>query len=411
MSGDGRMVIVGGGLAGAKAAETLRDEGFDGEVVLVGDEPDLPYERPPLSKEALRGEKPFESSRVHEPGFYDEHGITVRTGVRAVSLDPTAKALGLDDGSRLEFAALLLATGAAPRRLDVPGSATPGVHYLRTIADSRALHARLRPGQRVVVVGAGWIGCEVAASARTLGADVTVVDPLGVPLERVLGVEVGQALQRLHEERGVRFRLGRGVSRLVGGQRIEAVETSDGEVVAADVVVAAVGVRPRTELAVAAGITVDAHGVVVDQMLRTSAPDVYAAGDVVCQAHPFYGAHLHVEHWAVALNQGPAAALAMLGRGEPYRRLPYFYSDQYDLGLEYLGHAHAWDRLVVRGDLAAREFVGFYVADDRVRAGIAVNVWDTVEPLRSLVELGRAVPDAVLADPDTPLTELATATP
>jgi 3-phenylpropionate/trans-cinnamate dioxygenase ferredoxin reductase subunit len=378
-------VIVGAGLAGAKAAEELRTQGFDGRIVLVGDEFERPYERPPLSKELLRGEIPVEKVFVHPAGFYDAQGIELVTALRALAIDPTERMLRFGTGERLHYTRLLLATGSRPRLLPVPGADLEGVHYLRTLDDARILGNELRLAERVVVIGGGWIGSEVAASARQPGTSVAIVDPADVLLERVLGREIGAFYTALHERHGVQVHTGTGVEALTGQGRVRAVHTSEGRTLPADLVVVGVGVTPRTELAEAAGLTLD-NGVVVDQMLQSSDPDVFAAGDVANAFHPLYGRHLRVEHWANALNQGKAAALNMLGRAVPYARVPYFYSDQYDVGMEYRGHGEGAARVVVDGDVQGGEFVSAWVDDaGRVLAAMNVNVWDRSDELEAMV--------------------------
>jgi 3-phenylpropionate/trans-cinnamate dioxygenase ferredoxin reductase component len=404
MSAEQTYVIVGASVAGAKAAETLRAEGFEGRVVLVGAEAKRPYERPPLSKDYLRGEAGMEKVYVHDAGFYAEHDIELQLERRAVGLDTSSSELALDNDERLRYHGLLLATGAQPRRLPVPGAELDGVLYLRSIEDSDALRERLDRGGAVVVVGAGWIGAEVAASARQLGLDVTVLDPLGVPLERVLGVEVGTVYRDIHTDHGTKLLMGVGVEAFEGGTAVERVRTSDGRSLECDFVVVGVGVEPRTELGANAGLSLD-NGIVVDDQLRTSAPAVFAAGDVANAYHPFYGERIRVEHWANALNQGPAAARNMLGGSEPYDRLPYFFSDQYDVGMEYSGFARTWDRVVFRGDPTSREFIAFWLVEDRVVAGMNVNVWDVTEPIQALIRDRVPVDDRRLADTDTPLTQ------
>src|ERR687898_2722889 len=399
-------VIVGAGLAGAKAAETLRQEGFDGRVVLVGAEDERPYERPPLSKEYLRGEAGREKVYVHEEGFYAEYDIELRLGRTAESLDTSNRELELDDGERLRYDRLLLTTGAEPRRLSIPGAELDGVLYLRSVQDSDVLRARLDGGGALVVVGAGWIGAEVAASARQRGLEVTVIEPASVPLERVLGPEVGAIYRDIHSDHGVRMLLGTGVEAFEGDGRVERVRTSDGRVTDCDFVVVGVGVQPRTQLAAEAGLAIS-NGVLVDERLRANAPGVFAAGDVANAVHPFYGEPVRVEHWANALNQAPAAARNMLDQSVPYDRLPYFFSDQYDVGIEYSGYARGCDRVVVRGDPAAREFIAFWMFQDRVMAGMNVNVWDVTDPIKRLIGERIAVDDRQLADPDVSLDELA----
>src|SRR4051794_4818711 len=406
MSSDQTFVIVGAGLAGAKAAESLRGEGFDGRVVLIGAEPERPYERPPLSKDYLRGEAGREKIYVHDEGFYAEHDIELSLGCTATSLDTTAREIALDGGERLPYDRLLIAVGAEPRRLQIPGGELDGVLYLRSVEDSDALRERLDRGGSVVVIGAGWIGAEVAASARQRGLEVTVLDPMTVPLERVLGTEVGAIYRDVHADHGVRMLHGTSVAAFEGTTAVERVRTSDGRGLECDFVVVGVGVQPRTELAAQAGIAVD-NGILVDERLHTSAPSVFAAGDVTNAQHPFYGERIRVEHWANALHQGPLAARAMLGQGDAYDRLPYFFSDQYDVGMEYAGFARSWDRVVFRGDPASREFVAFWIADDRVVAGMNVNVWDVTDPIQRLISGRVAIADRRLADPDIAIEDFA----
>jgi 3-phenylpropionate/trans-cinnamate dioxygenase ferredoxin reductase component len=405
MTNDRTFVIVGASLAGAKAAETLRAEGFDERVVLIGAEHERPYERPPLSKDYLRGEVDRETVYVHPDGYYAEHEIELRLGRTAVSLNTAARELALDDGERLRYDRLLLTIGAEPRRLSIPGAELDGVLYLRSVADCDALRARLDRGGAVVVVGAGWIGAEVAASARQRGLEVTVIDPLTVPLERVLGTEVGAVYRDLHLDHGVQMLLGTGVEAFEGGTAVERVRTTDGRELDCDFVVVGVGVQPRTALAAQAGLAVD-NGILVDEHLRTTAPGVFAAGDVANAHHPFYGEPIRVEHWANALHQGPIAARAMLGEPDVYDRLPYFFSDQYDVGMEYAGFARTWDRIVFRGDPATREFIAFWLVEDRVVAGMNANVWDVTDPIQRLIRDRVAVDDRRLADPGVSLEDL-----
>jgi len=400
-------VIVGASLTGATAAATLREEGFDGRIVLVGAETERPYERPPLSKDYLRGESGRDELYVHEQFFYAEHEIELRLGETAVALDAREHAVTLSRDERLAFDRLLLATGAEPRRLNVPGGDLDGVHELRSVASSDAIRARLDRGGKVVVVGAGWIGSEAAASARQRGLEVTVIEPASVPLERVLGTEVGAIYRDLHADHGVELLLGTGVEAFEGDGAVERVRTSSGRAVDCDFVIVGVGVAPRTQLAEGAGLAVE-NGVVVDGRLRTSAPDVFAAGDLARHDHPTYGP-LRVEHWDNALHQGPAAARAMLGRDEPYDHVPYFFSDQYDVGMEYSGYAPRWDRVVFRGDPARRGFIAFWLQEDRLLAAMNVNVWDVSDALREVLAARVAVDDAALADPDVPLDRLARA--
>jgi 3-phenylpropionate/trans-cinnamate dioxygenase ferredoxin reductase component len=406
MTSDQTHVIVGASLAGAKAAETLREEGFDGRVVLIGAEADRPYERPPLSKDYLRGEVGREKVYVHDERFYAERDIELRLGRTAVSLDSSSRELALDDGERLRYDRLLLTTGAEPRRLSIPGAELDGVLYLRSVQDSDTLRQRLDRGGAVVVVGAGWIGAEVAASARQRGLEVTVLDPASVPLERVMGTEVGAIYRDIHADHGVRMLMGTGVEAFEGAGAVERVRTSDGRELECDFAVVGVGVEPRTGLAAQAGIAVD-NGILVDEHCQTSAPGVFAAGDVANAHHPFYGERIRIEHWANALNQGPAAARSLLGGSAAYERLPYFFSDQYDVGMEYKGFARSWDRVVFRGDPATREFAAFWMVEDHVVAGMNVNVWDVADPIKHLIGGRAAVDDRRLADPDVPLDAVA----
>jgi 3-phenylpropionate/trans-cinnamate dioxygenase ferredoxin reductase subunit len=406
MTTDQTLVIVGASLAGAKAAEGARGAGFDGRVVLVGDEQELPYERPPLSKAVLRGEADPETTRVHDDDFYATHDIELLTGRAVEALDPDAHQVHLDAGDVMSFTAAVLTTGAAPRRLDIPGAELSGVHYLRQIDDSRRLGAAIRDAGRVAVIGAGWIGSEVAASARQMGAEVVLVDPAPTPLHGVLGDEIGEVFRRLHADHGVTLRLRTGVAELRGTDRVEQVVLSDGRVEAADIVVVGVGVTPRVELAAAAGLKVD-DGIVVDEQLRASAPDVYAAGDVASAWHPHYGRHLRVEHWANALNQGTTAGINAAGGDERYTRLPYFFSDQYDLGMEYVGHSDPGDAVVVRGSLDDRQFIAIWHHHGIVTAAMNVNVWDVVEELKAIIAAGRPLDPKRLADPAVPLRDLA----
>ncbi|HZB19951.1 MAG TPA: FAD-dependent oxidoreductase [Blastococcus sp.] len=401
-------VIVGGGLAGAKAAETLRSEGFDGPVVLVAGEPEVPYERPPLSKDYLLGKADRESPRVHAPEWYAEHQVELRTGVQATRLDPARHRLTLDTGEELAYAKLLLATGASARRLPVPGADLEGVRYLRTFADSDRLLADLSGGgRRVVIVGAGWIGLEVAAAARSHGNEVTVVEPQPTPLHAVLGPEMGAVFARLHRAHGVDLFTDTTVREFRGDSgRVETVATDAHAGLPADLVVVGIGAAPNVELAAAAGLEVE-NGVITDHALRTSAPDVFAAGDVASSFHPLYGRYVRVEHWANALNGGPAAARSMLGQEISYDRVPYFFTDQYDLGMEYSGLGGPADTVVTRGNPDDGEFIAFWMGSGRITAGMNVNVWDVTEPIQELIRVRRQVPVASLTDPDIPLERLA----
>jgi 3-phenylpropionate/trans-cinnamate dioxygenase ferredoxin reductase component len=405
---DRTFVIVGASLAGAKAAETLREEGFAGRVVLLGEEPEPPYERPPLSKGYLLGSDERNTAFVHDRAWYDKQNIELRTGVRVEALDPAAHTVTLATGERLGYDELLLTTGSVIRTLPVPGTDLVGVHYLRRIEHSDALRGVLVEGARVVVVGGGWIGLEVAAAARTHGATVTLVEIDTLPLRRVLGDEVAQVFADLHTAHGVDLRLGTGVREIVGeGGRVASVTLDDGSSVPADVVLIGVGITPAVELAQEAGLDVD-NGVLVDASLRTSDPDIYAAGDVANIENPLLHRRLRVEHWSNALNGGPAAARSMLGQDVVYDRVPYFFTDQYDLGMEYSGYAEpgGYDQVVFRGDVAGGEFIAFWLADGRVLAGMNVNIWDVTDDIERLVRSGARVDPARLADPGVPLAEL-----
>jgi 3-phenylpropionate/trans-cinnamate dioxygenase ferredoxin reductase component len=399
-------IILGASLAGAKAAEELRERGFDGKVVLVGSEQERPYERPPLTKDYLRGESDRDKAYVHPEGFYAEREIELMSGLTATSIDPDASTVTLEDGSELNYDRLLLTTGAEPREIPVPGADLEGVYYLRTLDDSDLLRQRLDAGGRVAVIGGGWIGSEFAASARQKGLEVALIDPLEIPMARLFGEEVGSFYRDVHAQRGVELLLGDGVRSFEGDGPVNRVITTSGKTVECDFVVVGIGVAPRVALAQAAGIKID-NGVVVDEHLTTSADNVFAAGDVANAWHPFYKQQIRVEHWANALNQGPAAARAMLGDDAGYERLPYFFSDQYDVGMEYSGYAIDWDEVVFRGSPESGEFVAFWLQDGRVAAGMNVNIWDVNEHVQGLIRSRARVNNAELADPDTSLESIA----
>ncbi|MGD1050436.1 MAG: FAD-dependent oxidoreductase [Solirubrobacteraceae bacterium] len=404
MSGS-TFVIVGASLAGAKAAEELRSQGFDGRVLLLGAESERPYERPPLTKDYLRGESEREQAYVHAASFYAENEIELETGTAVTQIDPASRRVTLADGRAIEFDRLLLTTGAEPRRIPVDGATLDGVHYLRTLADCDVLRELLTAGGHAVVVGAGWIGSEFAASARQRGLEVTVVDPLELPNERLFGAEIGTFYRDVHTSHGVEMVLGEGVEALLGDTAVKAVRTAGGREIACDFVVVGIGVEPRVQLAQAAGLDVD-NGILVSEALETSAPTVFAAGDAAHALHPFYGARIRLEHWANALNQGPAAARSMLGQATSYDRIPYFFSDQYDVGMEYAGYAPKWDEIVFRGERDSGKFIAFYLKDQRVIAGMNVNVWDVNEQIQALIRSRKPIPRAALSDADTPLETL-----
>ena len=409
MSGSSAYVIAGAGLAGAKAAETLRGEGFDGPVVLIGDEAERPYERPPLSKDYLLGKAERETIYVHPESWYADNGVQLRLGVPVTGIDRAAHEVALADGTRIGYARLLLATGSSPRRLPVPGAGTDGVLYLRRVDDSDRIKATFQGASRIAVIGAGWIGLETAAAARAAGVEVTILEAAELPLLRVLGAEVARVFAGLHREQGVDLRFGVQVSEITNaGGRVTGVRLADGSQVQADAVIVGVGITPNTQLAEAAGLETG-NGVVVDAALRSSDPDVFAAGDVARALHPLLGQHIRVEHWANALNQPQAAARAMLGQDVCYDKVPYFYTDQYDLGMEYAGYVEPgrYDQVVCRGDVDGREFIAFWLAGGRVLAGMNVNIWDVNDAIQDLVSGGRQVDPARLADPGVPLDEVA----
>ncbi|MCC3326407.1 NAD(P)/FAD-dependent oxidoreductase [Nocardia abscessus] len=410
MSSDQHFVIVGGGLGAAKIAEALRAKDFDGIVTLIGAEEHLPYERPPLSKEHLAGKKSFPEFIVDPAQWYRDHHIDVRLGTTVTGLDPAAKTITLPDGSTLSYDKLALATGSTPRTLPVPGADAPNVYTLRTIEDSDTLIELFGSARRIVIIGAGWIGLEVAAAARAAGVEVTIVERGDLPLRAALGPEMGQVFADLHRANGVDFRFEAQVEAITTEEAIatdvaNGVRLADGSTIEADAVLVAVGARPNVELAADAGLAVD-DGVLVDERLATSDPDIVAVGDIAAQQHPVLGRRIRVEHWANALNQPAVAAATMLGKQAAYDRLPYFFTDQYDLGMEYTGFAapEEYAKVVVRGDAAAREFVAFWLdSADRVLAGMNVNVWDVTDRIKELILAGEPVDPDRLADTTTDL--------
>jgi NADPH-dependent 2,4-dienoyl-CoA reductase/sulfur reductase-like enzyme len=401
-------VIVGASLAGAKAAEALRDEGFDGAVVLIGAEDELPYERPPLSKGYLQGKDARDSFIVHEEGWYAEHDVDLRRATIVTSIDRSGHRVELDNGDFVQYDRLLISTGASPRRLDIPGGDLDGVHYLRTVGDSERLSAALRGGGQVVIAGGGWIGLETAAAAREYGCEVTILEPESGVLRRALGPEVGEIFADLHRSHGVTFRFGEGLGEVTGsGGAVTGAITSSGAELPARTVIIAVGVAPNTGLAAGAGLEVD-NGIVVDKGLRSSAPDIFAAGDVANAFNTLLGRRIRVEHWGNALASGPVAARSMLGKDAAYDWVPYFFSDQYDLGMEVAGlpEAGTYDDVVYRGDKDSLEFIAFWLAGRVVVAGMNANVWDVNDDIQALIRAGAEVDIARLTDPDIPLTDL-----
>jgi 3-phenylpropionate/trans-cinnamate dioxygenase ferredoxin reductase subunit len=397
-------VIIGAGLTGAKAAETLRGEGFEGHVTLIGEEPWIPYERPPLSKGFLLGKEPQEKAYVHPEGWEEEHGIDLLLGTTVLSVDRPARDVVLHEGARVRYDKLLLATGAAPRRLDIAGTELHGVHYLRTLADSLSLREAISAGgRRVVVIGAGWIGLECAAAAREYGNEVTIVEPLATPLQRAIGPELGEIFGNLHRKHGCELLTSEGAAAIRGsGGRVTHVVTASGRELQADLVVIGVGAVPNVGTAIDAGLEVE-NGVLVDSALCTSDADIFANMD-----HPLYGRRIRVEHWANALNGGPAAARSMLGHQVVYDRVPYFFTDQYELGMEFSGLADAgtYDEVVFRGSVDSLEFIAFWLSAGRVVAGMNVNVWDVTDQIQALIRSGKPMDPARLTDHGIPLTDL-----
>ncbi|HUD18078.1 MAG TPA: FAD-dependent oxidoreductase [Acidimicrobiales bacterium] len=405
MTAQQTFVIVGASLAGAKAAEALRAVGFDGRVVLIGEEAERPYERPPLSKDYLQGKSEKDKIYVHPEGWYAGHDVELRLGSRVTAIDRAARQLITQGGERIGYDKLLVTTGSSPRRLPVPGHDLDGVLYLRGVADCEAIKAAFATAKRAAIIGAGWIGLETAAAARAAAVDVTVLERAKLPLLGVLGPEVAAIYAALHAEHGVELRMGVEVAEITGvGHRASGVRLADGSQIDADVVVVGVGISPNTELAELAGLATD-NGIVVDEHLRSSDPDVFAAGDVANAYYPSLGRHLRLEHWSAALNQGPVAAANMVGRRTVYDHVPYFFSDQYDMGMEYWGYVEAsrYDQVVFRGEVAKREFIAFWLREDRVLAGMNVNVWDQGDAITALIQSGRQVDAARLADPDMAL--------
>ncbi|WP_209647719.1 NAD(P)/FAD-dependent oxidoreductase [Kibdelosporangium banguiense] len=387
-------VIAGGGLAGAKGAEALRDQGFDGDIVLVADESHRPYERPPLSKDFLAGKAERDSVFVHDENWYAEHNVDLRLGVAATAIDRAAHQVRLADGSSVEYSKLLLATGSSPRRF--PGA--EDALYLRRIGDSERIKSVIASSSRLIVIGAGWIGLEATAAARNAGVEVTVLESAELPLLAAIGPEVAQVYADLHRAHDVDLRFGVEVDQV----NFKSVGLVDGTVLDADAVLIGIGASPNVDLAKKAGLDVD-NGVLVDAGLRTSDPDIFAAGDIANATHPLLGRRIRVEHWANALNQPAVAATNMLDGDATYDELPYFYTDQYDLGMEYIGDITGYDRVVFRGDVPGREFIAFWLKDNRVLAGMNVNIWDVVDPIKQLIRSGKQIDPDRLANPEVSL--------
>ena len=400
-------VIIGGGLGGAKAAEALRDKGFDGKVVLLTDEEYLPYERPPLSKDFLAGKKSLSDFTVHDSDWYRENKIDLRVDAEAVSIDPTEHTVSLADDSEVHYDKLLLATGSRARWLSIPGAESTGVHHLRKYDDASNLNTALKEGSSLAIIGAGWIGLEIAASARQRGVDVTVVETAKVPLSAAVGEEVGKVFAQLHRDHGVDLRLDTEVKEItVEDGKATGLKLGDGSTITADRVLIAVGAQPNIELAERAGLATEGGGVLVDASLRTANPDIYAVGDIAAAEHPLFEERIRTEHWANALKQPDVAVAGMLGEPGEYQELPYFFTDQYDLGMEYAGHAPDYQRVVFRGDKDGRKFVAFWLnTDNHLLAGMQVNIWDALDDIKSLIRKKAPVDPDKLADPEVPLSD------
>ncbi|MEU5547082.1 FAD-dependent oxidoreductase [Streptomyces sioyaensis] len=402
-------VIVGASLAGAKAAEALRGHGFDGRILLIGDEPDRPYERPPLSKGYLQGKQDRDAIFVHPAQWYADQAVDLRRDTLVTALDRDRNTVTVSGGETIGYDKLLLTTGASPRPLPVPGADLEGVLYLRRVGDCERILQTFQSASRIIFVGGGWIGLEVAAAARDAGVAATVLEADDLPLLRVMGRRIAPIFADLHREHGVDLRLTARVAEIVGENgTVAGVRLANGTRIEADAVVVGIGAVPNTHLADASGLHVD-NGITVDASLRTSDPDIHAAGDVANAFHPMLGKHIRVEHWANALHQPDTAARSMLGQTATYDRVPYFFTDQYDLGMEYAGYTEpgGYDDVVVRGDLTSRQFIAFWTAGDRVLAGMNVNIWDVNEAIQHLIRSGARVDRVRLADPDVPLEELA----
>jgi 3-phenylpropionate/trans-cinnamate dioxygenase ferredoxin reductase subunit len=364
------MVIVGGGKAGGTAAATLRDEGFEGPVVLISREPGIPFGRPPLSKTYLRSEEDLNGWYVKPTDWYEANDVELRTE-SVVAVDPAAHTLALGSGQQLEYQKLLLATGGRNRRLRIPGAELPGIYYLRTVADCDAIKREAAAGRRATVVGMGFIGCEVAASLTQLGMHVTAVFPGTTPLERVLGKQIGALIGGIHGANGVRMLAGAQVSAFEGTERLEAVVLAGGERVACEFAVVGVGIDPEVPVVAGSSMAQD-NGIVVDERCRSGAADLYAAGDVANHLHPVFG-RIRVEHYNSADHHGAAAARSMLGSAAPFDYIHNFWSDQYEHTLQYVGHATNWDDFAVRGSLREGKLVGFYLLAGVVQAAIGFD--------------------------------------
>jgi 3-phenylpropionate/trans-cinnamate dioxygenase ferredoxin reductase subunit len=399
-------VIVGAGLTGGSAVVALREEGFGGNVVLIGAEPEVPYERPPLSKEYLRGEATFEDTLVRPPNFYPDQGIETRLGVRATKVDLAGKVVELEDGNRVPYDKVLIATGGRNRRPPIPGLDLEGVYDLRTVSDADRIRSQVAPGRKVVIVGMGFIGSEVAASLRMLGMEVSVIARSKLPLDRVLGEEIARVMQSIHRDQGVEMVFEDAAEAFEGVGRVERVRTQGGRVIACDFVVVGLGIEPLTEVVAGSAVRIE-NGIVVDEHCRTSVEGVYAAGDVANHYHPVFDRRIRVEHWQHAIKHGQAAARSMLGSQKPYDEVYWFWSDQYTYNLQYAGFATDWDELIVRGSLQKRKFVAFYLKGGRILATVGMNRGKDVRQSMGLIKAGVQVDLARLRDEAVQVRDLA----
>ena len=404
------VAIVGASLAGSSAAATLREEGFDGRVVLIGAEPQLPYDRPPLSKNYLRGVTPFEKTLLRPADFYRERDIEMRLGTTVTRVDVEKRTLALHDGERLDFDQLLIATGGKNRRFPIPGIDLPGVYDLRTVADADRIREAMARGGRAVVVGLGFIGAEVAAAMRQTGLDVVAIEPFKTPLYRALGEEIGRVVEGLHRDNGVEMILDDAVTAFEGAGKVERVVTRNGRRIDCSLAVFGLGIEPATELVAGTPVRVD-NGIVVDDQCRTNVPGIFAAGDVANHYHPVCGRQMRVEHWQNGVKQGAAAARSMLGRGQAYDEVHWFWSDQFDANIQYAGFHAAWDRIVVRGSLESRKFLAFYLTGGRVESVVAINQGRDMRRTFPIIKARAAVDPASLADLNVDLRTLAPTAP
>ena len=398
-------VIVGASLAGGTAAATLRQDGFDGDVILIGEERHPPYERPPLSKQYLRGEVPFEKSFVRPTGFYEANGIDTRFGDAARRVDQAERKVELASGRSVSYDKLLIATGVRNRRPAIPGLDLQNVFDLRSVDDADALSAQIVPGGRAAVVGMGFIGCEVAASLRQKGVDVVCIAPSPAPLFRVLGEQLGQVMSSIHRDHGVEMVFEDVVTHFEGHRRVEQVITKRGRRVDCDFAVVGVGVEPAIDVLAGSGVEIS-NGILVDEYCRTNVPDIYAAGDVANHYHPVFQKRMRVEHWQNAMQQGASAARSMLGKGKPYDAVHWFWSDQYDVNLQYAGFHQEWDEVVVRGNLETRDFIAFYLTEGRIDAVVALNRGKDVRRAMPLIKARTAVDPRQLSDEGVDLRSL-----